>query len=168
MAATEVFPMTNPNSTCTAAALTWAEMRLSGLTTPTAAHFSGTDPTLKRNIGLIGGYDNDPTSQVAMMGFEVVKLQDKTTLSSQQIAELFKNNAPHVGIFWNSFHTMGYLYGHHDKEFFDNNVGLYKAKYTKDILAKMEEVRQGYNQEWSGYVIVRRKPRPKIVLPKSK
>ena len=88
MAATEVFAMSNPNNTCTAAALTWVYMRLSGRTTPRAELFSGSDPTLKRNINLIGDYDDDVDSQVGMMGFDPVKKQDGGNISSLQIAEL--------------------------------------------------------------------------------
>lgn len=53
---------------------------------------------------------------------------------------LAKNNAPHIAVFWNSHHTMGYRYHHHDKEYFDMEAGLYKAKLTRDIDAKMQEI----------------------------
>jgi hypothetical protein len=56
---------------------------------------------------------------------------------------------PHVAIFWNSHHTMGYRYAHNEKEFFDPECGLYRARHTRDILAKIMQV---FNA--SGYAAV--------------
>ena len=157
MAATELFAMDNPRSTCTAASLTWCHMMLSGTTTPRAEHFLPDDPTLNRNMHAVGvgATDHDPATQVALMGLEIVD-QGAGAITSQQIADKFSSNAPHVGLFWNSFHTMAYRYHHHDKRYFDNNVGLYKAKYTKHIVAKMEEVRKrDYLEGWCGYAIIK-------------
>ena len=165
MAATEVFKMNNPNSTCTAAALTWAYMVLAKTATPKAALFLPSDPTLAQNMNNIKDLDDDAQTQIAIMGFESVKTRTGVGLSSVEIAEAFKNNAPHIGIFWNSFHTVGYSYGHLDKYYFDNNVGLYKAKKTADIVAKMEDVRKADNYgNWEGYIVVKLKPRIRIVL----
>lgn len=68
---------------------------------------------------------------------------------------LAKNNAPHVAVFWNSHHTMGYRYHHHDKEYFDMEAGLYKAKLTRDIDAKMAEIwkAKGYHVIEKGIVV---------------
>jgi len=164
MAATEVFKMNNPKSTCTAASLTWAYMLLGKTAKPAAHHFLASDSTLSQNMRNIEDDDSNPVRQVALMGFEIVKEQSGTGVSSTEIAEVFKNNAPHVGIFWNSFHTVGYSYGHLDKQYFDNNVGLYKAKKTADIVAKMEEVRKGGYGNWEGYIVLKIKPRLRIVL----
>lgn len=164
MAATEVFKMNNPKNICTAAALLWCTMKLSKLTTPRADHFGATDPTIRSYMDNVETLDADPETQVALLGFEVVAKQLSTAKTSLQIAEVFKNNAPHVGIFWNSFHTVGYSYAHLDKHYFDNNVGLYKAKKTADIVAKMEQVRKGNGYgNWEGYCVLRLKPRlPRI------
>ncbi|HVR63899.1 MAG TPA: hypothetical protein VMU50_18485 [Polyangia bacterium] len=164
MAATEVFKMNNPNSTCTAAALTWSYMLLSGSAKPRADLFLPRDPTLARNMENIKDDDGNPERQVALMQLEPVKKNmGPASISSSEIAELFKNNAPHVGIFWNSFHTVGYSYGHLDKQYFDNNVGLYRANHTKDIVAKMDEIRKanGYGN-WAGYIVCKLKPRLKL------
>lgn len=164
MAADEVFKMSNPNSTCTAAALTWVYMVLSGTTTPAAHQFLPQDTTLRANMRNIEDDDGNPERQSAIMGFEIVKNDTNSAKTSTEIAEIFKNNAPHVGIFWNSFHTVGYHYGHHNKQYFDNNVGLYKAKYTKDIVAKMEQVRKDERYGlWQGYEVLKLKPRLRLI-----
>ena len=143
MAATEVFAMQNPKETCTAAAFTWCHMKLGGRVTPRADLFLPSDETINVNMQNIRDHDNDPLAQAGIMGFVVTeRSRGSVTYSSEQIAEIFKKNPGHVGIFWNSFHTMGYAYAHHDKEYFDNNVGLYKAKYTSGITAKMDSVQQ--------------------------
>lgn len=163
MAATLVFAMNNPNSTCTAAALTWCYMKLSGLTTPKAEHFLPSDPTMKRNMANVETLDADPTTQVALMGFEVVKKVLNSSKTSTEIAEVFKNTTPHVGIFWNSFHTVAYAYGHLDKQYFDNNDGLWQAKKTADIVRKMEDIRRaGSYGVWQGYVVLKLRPRLRI------
>lgn len=168
MAATEVFKMDNPNSTCTAASLTWCYMKLTRSTEPKAHHFLPSDPTLRRNMDNIQDDDGNPTRQSAIMGFEIVKQNaGNSSITSLQIAELFKNNDPHIGIFWNSFHTVAYSYAHLDKEYFDNNFGLYKANKTADIVAKMEEIRKGNGYgNWVGYEVLKLKPRIQIVLPR--
>ena len=164
MAATEVFKMDNPNSTCTAASLTWCYMVLARTATPKATLFLPKDPTLAQNMANIKDLDSKPETQIAIMGFESVKTRTWGAISSSEIAEAFKNHAPHVGIFWNFFHTVGYSYAHRDKNYFDNNVGLYKAKKTADIVAKMEEVRKkkGYGN-WGGYIVVKLKPRFRLL-----
>ncbi len=163
MAAIEVFKMENPNNTCTAASLSWCTMVLSKLTTPRADLFEAKDPTIRAYMSNVETLDADPETQVAFLGFEVVKKKLGSVLSSTEIAEVFKNNAPHAGIFWNSFHTMGYAYSHLHKQYFDNNVGLYRAKKTADIVAKMEGVRKdnGYGN-WEGYAVLRLKARIKL------
>ena len=115
MAAEEIFAMNNPESTCTAAALTWSYMVLSGSAIPKATHFLPSDPTLKSNMNNIQDDDKNPERQIAIMGFDTVATRTNAGITSTEIAEAFKNNAPHVGIFWNSFHTVGYSYSHLDK-----------------------------------------------------
>ncbi len=166
MAAVEVFAMNNPNSTCTAASLTWCYMLLARTATPAAALFLPSDPTLARNMDNIKDQDHDPANQVALMGMQIVSTR-ASVLSSTEITEAFKNHAPHVGIFWNSFHTVGYSYAHLDKHYFDNNVGLWKAKKTADLVAKMESIRTGNSYgSWAGYAVLKLAERFK--LPKIK
>ena len=165
MAATEVFKMNNPNNTCTAAALTWSYMLLAGSATPRADLFSASDPTLSRNMENIKDDDGNPDRQVALMQLDVVKKNmGPGNISSTEIAEVFKNNAPHVGIFWNNFHTVGYSYGHLNKQYFDNNIGLWRADKTRDIVAKMDEIKTKYGANWAGYIVCKLKPRVQIKL----
>jgi hypothetical protein len=165
MAATEVFKMNNPKNTCTAASLTWSYMLLSGATTPRADLFLPTDTTLARNMENIKDDDGNPDRQVALMQLEPAKKKmGPGSISSTEIAEVFKNSAPHIGIFWNSFHTVGYSYGHLNKQYFDNNVGLWRAEKTADLVAKMEQIRKGNGYgNWEGYIVVKLKPRLKLV-----
>jgi hypothetical protein len=71
-------------------------------------------------------------------GLALVAATDVNTYAA--IEEFTKNTAPHVAVFWNSHHTMGYRYAHNEKEFFDPELGLYRAKLTKNIDAKIKEV----------------------------
>ncbi|MFW5444370.1 MAG: hypothetical protein ACKE51_08705 [Methylococcaceae bacterium] len=155
--------MNNPNSTCTAAALTWSYMLLAESATPKASLFEETDPTIIRNMDNIKDSDADPEKQISIMGFEKIIIRSNAVISSTEVAEAFKNNSPHVGIFWNNFHTMGYSYNHLNKQFFDNNVGLFKAEKTKDIVAKMEQIRNdnGYGN-WEGYLVIKLLPRVRL------
>jgi len=50
-----------------------------------------------------------------------------------------KATPPHVAIFWNEHHTMGYRYEHLNKEFFDCEYGLYRAEKTADIITQMKK-----------------------------
>ncbi len=90
MAATAVFKMNNPKSTCTAAALTWAYMVLAKTATPKASLFLPSDPTLAQNMSNIADLDNDPQTQIAIMGFESVRTRTNVGLTSTEVAEAFK------------------------------------------------------------------------------
>ncbi|MDH5671371.1 MAG: hypothetical protein OEZ06_04430 [Myxococcales bacterium] len=167
MAAELLFSMSNPHSTCTAASLTWCHMMLSGVTTPKAEHFLPQNETLQRHMHTvgIGSLDFDPSTQVALMQFEIVAQQSAGAITSHEIAAAFKANAPYLGIFWNSFHTMAYRYNHVDKRYFDNNYGLWKAKTTKDIVAQMEKIRADHygSESWKGYVVLKFGKRLRLV-----
>lgn len=71
------------------------------------------------------------------------------------LTEHVKATAPHVAIFWNNHHTMGYRYKSHEKEFFDCEHGLYRAEKTADIIAQMKKTFQdgGYKPILACHVV---------------
>jgi hypothetical protein len=147
--------MSNPHDTCTAASFTWARMMLTDAT-PRPIHFAPDDMRLRMMMDTVGIRTMDHNVRIqANLAQTIVTDTGSGSYTSQQIAEIFKANEPHVGIFWCSFHTVAYAYAHDDKRYFDNNIGLYRAKKTAHIIATMEHVRTtgGYGA-WKGYAIV--------------
>ena len=167
MAVTEVFAMKNKNATCTVAALIWSRMVLMHQT-PRADQFGENDTALASLMYTVGvtAMDSDIIAGASRGANLAVVESSKGNnhSSSTEIATKFSRVEPHVGIFWNSFHTMGYAYGHLKKHYFDNNIGLFSAKLTADIVAKMEAVRTGTAPDgyggvpWEGYAILKLPP----------
>lgn len=156
MAAHRLFKMENPYYTCTAASLMWCNMMLRG-SKPKASHFEKDNQYLQsmmHTVG-IGSLDRDPATQVGLAQFQIVD-QGASNITSRELTLVFKAHPPHIGIFWNSFHTMAYRYHHEDKRYFDNNHGLWKAKLTTDIVDALEDARiNRYNgAPWCGYAVV--------------
>jgi hypothetical protein len=151
MAATLVFSMTN-NFTqsnqvgiCTCSALHWAKKSLKlkrGLKSYTELP---NEQAMNAQMAVLRKLDNKPAEQCELVGLATVG-HDRIISSIQELTRLVKSTAPHIAIFWTQNHTMGYRYAHNEKEFFDVESGLYRAKTTKDIQAKMEKQIQAYGQ----------------------
>ena len=148
MAATRIFEMDNPKDICTAAALRWVHIKLSGQPVQ-ANQFDGKDPTLVSIMKDIGSVDHNPTLQASYAGLETVTVLEQNR-TSNQIAEMFKDDIQHIGLVWNAYHTCAYQYVSHKKSFFDNNRGLWEAKYTADIVTEMDTSLGGPNLQWAG------------------
>lgn len=150
MAATLVFPMKNDfgqgteQGICTCSALTWARKTLKlGRGLKTYAELGLDNHTMNAQMAVLRKADNDPVRQCELAQVEAIGA-DMVIASVDDIIRHAKTTSPHVAIFWTQTHTMGYSYGHHDKEFFDVEVGLYRAKLTKDIKATMTSTIAGY------------------------
>ena len=95
--------------------------------------------------------DANPVGQTELAGLKSMSGGvDGTATSMSDVIEAIKVSQFGVGIFWNSFHTMGYGYSHKQKDFFDMNYGLFRAKYSKGIQAKVEEL---YGSDGAGKII---------------
>jgi hypothetical protein len=150
MPAKEVFPMQNnfyqgdEQGICTVASLTWARKTLQkGLGLKTFTDLGLDAHAMNVQMKVLRKFDNNPAEQCNLAQLEPVG-NDQVIASIDDVVRLVKATAPHVAIFWTATHTMGYRYAHHEKEFFDIEKGLYRAKYTKDIKAKMTQIISQY------------------------
>jgi hypothetical protein len=150
MAAKQIFTMKNDFSQgsrvgiCTCISLNWARRVLKkGGAINTYAEIGLTDLTMNAQMAQLRKLDTDPASQCALAQLEPVG-GDQHIASVDDVIRIVKATVPHVAIFWTATHTMGYRYAHNEKEFFDNEVGLFRAKTSKDIKAKMNSVISGY------------------------
>jgi hypothetical protein len=150
MAAKEIFKMKNDFSQgstvgiCTCISLNWARKVLKkGSAINSYDQIGLTDLTLNAQMAQLRKLDNNPAGQCELVQLEPVG-GDQNIASVDDIIRIVKTTVPHVAIFWTATHTMGYRYAHNEKEFFDNEVGLFRAKTTKEIKAKMNTVISGY------------------------
>ncbi len=155
-----VFRMSNPYSQrngkalgiCTAASLNWCKKCLSS-SSRRIDRFDQLPGAHVMNVQMfvVRGLDNDAQAQCDKVG--LVPVLEQTVSSLDEVLQGVKNTAPHVAIFWTDTHTMGYRYSHHEKEFFDVEQGLFRAKYTDAIKAKIESSYP--SNEIRGYRVVR-------------
>ena len=131
------FHQKNPNNegVCTVAALQWAKKCLEldrGIGSYDELGLS--DHQLNALMAKWRDYDDRPEQQTAAMGLSAVG-DDQVVSDIGLMQGIFENTAPHIGIFWNSFHTMGYRAGKGGAEFewFDNNHGLYVADNAEQL-----------------------------------
>ena len=150
MAAREIFKMQNNFSQgsrvgiCTCISLNWARRVLKkGSAINKYSEIGLTDLTMNAQMAQLRKLDADPAGQCALVDLVPVG-GDQNIASVDDVVRIVKTTAPHVAIFWTATHTMGYRYAHNEKEFFDNEIGLYRAKTSKDIKAKMDAVTSGY------------------------
>lgn len=147
MSAKEVFPLSNPFSQsygaaqgiCTASSLAWARACLKrGRAVSTWDEVGVGFHALNIQMATLRRYDNDPQTQTEMAGLELVT--EPAVGSVDDVIRKVAMTKPFTAIFWTAEHTMGYRYSHHEKEFFDIETGLWRAKYTAGIRAKMNEI----------------------------
>ena len=152
MAVKQIFALTNPykqngeEGICTAASLAWCKCCLKlgrGLTS--ANELRPDARALNAQMAVLRRFDNNPEAQTEMAGLKWVK--EFTAHSIDDVIREMKASPSHIGIFWNTVHTMGYSYSHNDKEFFDQNNGLYRAKTSKEIRGLFRSLGYG-NPAW--------------------
>jgi hypothetical protein len=116
----------------TCSALRWARQTLRmarGLNS--YAELGLDNQTMNAQMAVLRKYDNDPAKQCELAQVEPV-------------GKDMVNTPPSVAIFWTNNHTMGYRYAHLEKEFFDIEKGLWRAKHTSDIEDIMKKTIAGY------------------------
>ena len=147
MSAKLIFPLSNNYSQdggrsqgiCTAASMAWAKAclrRNAGVNS--YAEIGVNQIGLEAQMAVIRKLDHAPSEQTSKAGLKLVTQINIASIDS--LIQKAKAISPHVAIFWNSFHTMGYRYAHNEKEFFDMNEGLFRAKTSAEIKSKIEEV----------------------------
>lgn len=147
MSARQVFPLDNPftqnrgsaQGICTASSLAWARACLrNGRGVDRWQDVGVSFHLLNIQMATLRKLDGDPAGQTEMAQLKLVS--EPPVGSVDDVIEAVSMEAPFVSIFWTSQHTMGYRYSHHQKEFFDIETGLWRAKYAAGIKAKMEEI----------------------------
>ncbi len=159
MAVTCVFSLQNnyhqkgQQGICTAASLDWCRKTLKlGRGVKSASELISAH-ALNAQMAVLRKFDADATKQSDLSGLKPVG-GDRAINTINQIITITKSTPPHVAIFWTSTHTMGYRYAHHEKEFFDIEIGLFRAKLTADIKKKMSDIIGGYGQAVEGMRVV--------------
>jgi hypothetical protein len=164
MVAQQVFPLRNEfyqlndpagfEGICTAASLFWCRKCLElrrGVNS--FAEIGKSQHNLNIIMTTLRQLDNNPAAQTDLAGLQIVG-GDRVVSSMAEVARVVKGSASGVAIFWNSYHTMGFRYSHHEKELFDMNFGLYRSKYTKGIEANYYEHYAGADDQVIGCRIV--------------
>jgi len=161
VAAKQVFPLTNEftqdkgksQGICTAASLAWARGCLKlGRFVNTWDEIGTSKHNLNIVMASLRKLDANPVGQTELAGLKSLSGGvDGVANGIKDVIEAIKVSKYGVGIFWNSYHTMGYGYSHHQKDLFDMNNGLYRSKYSRGIQAKIEEL---YGDDIIGYRIL--------------
>lgn len=125
---------------CTCIALVWARKTLlkgSGLDSHSEL---GLDyHTMNAQMAKLRKLDNQPAEQCELVGLKPDG-SDQRIHSIDEVINKTKASASGVAIFWTQTHTMGYRYASKEKEFFDNEKGLYRAELTDDLKKKMTDI----------------------------
>jgi hypothetical protein len=126
---------------CTAISFNWAKYTLKkGKGLAKRSDLKLDTHTLNAQMAVIKKLDGQEETNEYLELFGLNFVAGTDVRNHADIEKFAKDNAPHVAVFWNSHHTMGYNYAHLAKEFFEPEQGLFRAKLTKDIDAKMQEV----------------------------
>jgi len=148
---------------CTAAAMNWAKKVLKTGPINTFEGIGLDAHTLNAQMAKLRRYDAAPKEQCEMVGLElfvdysaisnnasgdVVDSVDKVTKFAEKYGD------KRAIIFWTNTHTMAYWRSSKNKQFFDIEVGLYRANTTKEITAKMKEIIGTYGPVTGGIVVV--------------
>lgn len=126
---------------CTAASMNWAKKVLkSGRSVDTFKAIGLDVHTLNAQMATLRQLDDKPAEQCDRVGLQMVGgNKDLKIASIADVIKLGEDNRNEVVIFWTKPHTMAYRYASNNKEFFDIEVGLYRAKTTADIKKAMED-----------------------------
>lgn len=145
------FTQGNELGICTVASLQWAKKSLErGRGLGSFDELGLGQHQLNALMAVWRNYDNDSQSQTNGMGLRIVG-NDHAVNSIIEVQRLTNLTFPHVCIFWNSHHTMGYRVStRHGREceFFDMENGLWLADNDTDIRAKILDTFNagGYDQ----------------------
>lgn len=133
---------------CTAASMNWAKKVLNrGRSVNSFDEIGLNVHTLNAQMAKLRKLDRDPEQQCDLVGLQMVSIIGNKDLKIASIADVIKlgdDNPSEVIIFWTEHHTMAYRYASQNKEFFDIEVGLYRAKTTAEIKEKMKEITGPY------------------------
>jgi len=155
-----IFSLSNPynqangqsQGICTAASLAWCKACLKlGRGVNSWAEVGLDVHLLNIQMATMRKLDSEPRRQTELAGLVPVG-PDKTLADLDTLFRETKNTAPYICIFWTSGHTMGYRYSHHEKEFFDMEQGLFRAKYTDGI---KNEINKNYQNQVIGMRLVK-------------
>lgn len=141
------FTQATAQGICTAGSLAWAKACLKKRGHINSFTEIGPDRhALNVQMAVLRRYDHNPRKQTEMAGLQYVS--EPAVSSIDDVISKVKASPTGVAIFWTRYHTMGYRYAHHDKEFFDMEAGLFRAKYTKHIKSTMEKIfrKKGYGE----------------------
>jgi hypothetical protein len=157
MVAKQVFPLSNNftqhNETaegiCTAASLYWARacLRKKGIV-DSWDEIGVSQHNLNIIMATLRKYDSNPAAQTGLVNLRMETGGDGVARGVKDVINAVKASRNKIAIFWNSYHTMGYGYSHHQKDLFDMNYGLFRSKYSKGIEAKIQEL---YGDDIIGY-----------------
>jgi hypothetical protein len=145
MASRLVFPMSNnlfqggEQGICTVASLQWAKKCLErGRGLGSFAELSLNAHQMNAQMAVVRRLDGNPAAQTQLMGLRMVG-NDRAVNQFIDVQRFTNLSAPHVCIFWNSHHTMGYRVstqgGRRECEYFDIEDGLWLAHNDSDIRA---------------------------------
>lgn len=126
---------------CTAAAMNWAKKALENGPIDSFDGIGLDEHILNMQMATLRTLDNQPAEQCDRVGLRVVGGgKDLNVGSVGDVIRLGEDNPTDAVIFWTKEHTMAY----HHNEFFDIEVGLFRAKTTADIEHKMKEITGPY------------------------
>ena len=122
---------------CTVASLQWAKTTLQrGRGLGSYMELGLSDHQMNALMAIWRRNDGDPTEQTKGMGLKIVGGADHAVGQMLDVQRITNLTGPHVCIFWNSHHTMGYRVStKHGREceWFDNEDGLWLANNDMDI-----------------------------------
>jgi hypothetical protein len=132
---------------CTASAMNWAKKVLKSGPVNSFAAIGLDQHTLNIQMATLRRLDTNPEEQCDRVGLKMVSTignKDWKIGSVKDVIKLGEDNDEAVIIFYTNEHTMAYRRQSNNKEFFDIEVGLYRAKTTAEIEKKMEEITGPY------------------------
>jgi hypothetical protein len=139
----QIFPLQNDFKQgdelgiCTAASLQWAKKCLElGRGLGSFDELGLTEHQLNALMAVWRKFDNNPAAQTEGMGLKIVGGADHAVTQISEVQRITNETAPHVCIFWNNHHTMGYRVSTtptRECEFFDMENGLWLADNDADI-----------------------------------
>lgn len=129
---------------CTAASLAWCRKTLQIGNVDSFDALGVTDHSLNAQMAVLRRHDGDPVHQSDLAGLRMVGDSEWDIDQVGHVTSLGKDHPNAAVIFWTEGHTMAYRYQSEQKDFFDIEVGAFRAKLTKDIEATMREVTANY------------------------
>jgi hypothetical protein len=154
-----VFPLENnytqrsdkDQGICTAAALAWCKACLKhGRFINSWSEIGTSVHNLNIVMATLRRLDAAAVAQTELAGVRAIG-GDHPCNGIAEVMRAVETSPFGIGIFWNSYHTMGFGYSHHQKDLFDMNYGLFRSKYSAGIKTKIEEL---YGDDIIGYRLI--------------